>query len=113
MDILVDGRGCFGRVSSCPALDNQRALSFVVWIGTWIVGLGGGVVALGYVLYSAGSDASIPQAAFWALAVLAAAFLGGALLFGVLFRQGKPRWAMVAHGGLALTGLVVLFFAGY
>jgi hypothetical protein len=44
---------------------------------------------------------------------LGAAFLGGALFFGVVFRQAKPRWAMVTHGGLALAGVVVLFFSVY
>ena len=40
-----------------------------------------GLVTLVYALFSGGPDASIPQAAFWALGLLVAAFLGGALFF--------------------------------
>lgn len=100
-----------GLLLALLSITNMRYPS---WFG---LGHGGlalvGLVALGYALYNAGPDASIPQAAFWALGLLAAAFLGGALFFGVLFRHAKPRWAIMAHGGLALAGVVVLFFAAY
>lgn len=72
-----------------------------------------GLVTLVYALFSGGPDASIPQAAFWALGLLVAAFLGGVLFFGVLFRNAKPWWAIIGHGGLALAGVVVLFMAAY
>ncbi len=84
------------------------------WFGLGHGGLGlAGLIGLGYALYSGGLDAALWQAAAWALGLLGAAFLGGAVFFGVLFRQVKPWWAIVAHGGLALAGIVVLFFAAY
>jgi peptidoglycan/LPS O-acetylase OafA/YrhL len=81
-------------------------------LGHGVLGLTG-LIMLGYALYTAGPDTAIPQTAYWALGLLGAAFLGGALFFGVVFRHAKPRWAIVTHGGLALAGAVVLFFSAY
>lgn len=73
-----------------------------------------GLVPLAFTLYGDGLDvSSIPQSAFWALGLLVAAFLGGSLFFGVLFRKAKPWWAIVGHAGLALAGIVALFMAVY
>ncbi|MDY6890742.1 MAG: hypothetical protein SVU24_03935 [Pseudomonadota bacterium] len=81
-------------------------------LGHGVLGLIG-LIMLGYALYTTGPGTATPQSAYWALGLLGAAFLGGALFFGVVFRQAKPRWAMVTHGGLALAGVVVLFFSVY
>lgn len=72
-----------------------------------------GLVPLAFTLYGDGLDVSIRQTAFWALGLLAAAFLGGSLFFGVLFRKAKPWWAIIGHAGLALAGIVALFMAVY
>ena len=93
---------------------SKRKVRYPSWFGLGHGGLGlAGLMTLVYALYIAGPEAAFPQAAFWALGLLGAAFLGGALFFGILFRQAKPWWAIVGHGGLALAGVVVLFFAAY
>ncbi|MBV2133347.1 hypothetical protein KRX52_11125 [Pseudomonas sp. MAP12] len=84
------------------------------WFGLGHGGLGlAGLITLGYALYSAPPDVALPQAAVWALGLLSVAFLGGALFFGMLFRQAKPLWAIMGHGSLAMVGVIVLFFAAY
>ncbi|MFT6056787.1 hypothetical protein [Zhongshania sp. BJYM1] len=96
------------------ALLSAMKVRYPSWFGVGHGVLGFvGLIMLGYALYTAGPDATIPQTAYWALGLLGAAFLGGALFFGVVFRQAKPWWAILSHGGLALAGVVVLFFAAY
>ena len=50
-----------------------------------------------------------PPRAWWALAVLAGALAGGALLFRVIFPGRHPLWPAFVHGGAALLGLGLLF----
>jgi hypothetical protein len=89
-------------------------VAYPSWFGLGHGALGlAGLLILGYALYTAGPEIAIPDGAYWALGLLGAAFLGGGLFFGVLFRQARPWWAIAGHGGLALAGVVVLFFAAY
>lgn len=72
---------------------------------TGLVGLG----VLAAALWNGGS-----MLGWGALIVLAAAMVGGTVLFGVLMR-GKERniFVAIAHGSLGGAGVIVLLFAFY
>ncbi|MCP4059562.1 MAG: hypothetical protein GY738_20115 [Pseudoalteromonas sp.] len=84
------------------------------WFGLGHGALGlAGLMTLGYALYGAPPNVPLPRPVIYAFWLLSFSFFGGAVLFGMLFRQSKPLWAIVGHGSLAIVGLIVLFFAAY
>ena len=70
-----------------------------------------GVAALAYAAY----DSGIPQLAQIALGVFVLAALGGATLFQLFHRQGRPLPIplMLGHGLIALGGLALLLYELY
>jgi hypothetical protein len=70
-------------------------------------GLGGliGVAAL----YVAFSRTGFVDKALWPLGFLTAALVGGVVLFKLLFKQARPLVFVLGHGGLAATGLYLLY----
>lgn len=87
-------------------------LRYPRWFGAGhgLLGLAA-VLVLAYAVYA--GDQPVPQLATWALAVLAAALLGGVTLFRVMApRRGRVLLAL-GHGGLALAGLYLLYRAAF
>lgn len=66
-----------------------------------------GLVQMGLALY--GQGAVHPARASWGFAAVAAALLGGATFFRLIHRDRRPLPLALAHGGLALTGLALLY----
>lgn len=66
-----------------------------------------GLALMGFALF--GQGAVLPTRAYWGFAVVAAALLGGATLFRLVHRDRRPLPLAVAHGTLALAGLVLLY----
>lgn len=66
-----------------------------------------GLALMGFALY--GQGAALPARASWGFAAVAAALLGGATFFRLIHRDRRPLPLAVAHGTLALAGLVLLY----
>lgn len=49
-----------------------------------------------------------PALAWWAFGVFLAGFVGGLLLFRVLFPGRAPLWLALGHGSVAVLGLYLL-----
>ena len=62
---------------------------------------------MGLALY--GQGAALPARASWGFAAVAAALLGGATFFRFVHRDRRPLPLALAHGTLALAGLVLLY----
>lgn len=72
----------------------------------------GGLVALG-LLFAANlrGEAATPDRAWWALAVFASGFVGGVILFRVLFKDKATLPLALMHGSLGGLGLWLLYGA--
>lgn len=66
-----------------------------------------GLAMMGFALYGQGAVAPVP--ASWGFAAVAAALIGGATFFRLIHRDRRPLPLAVAHGALALGGLVLLY----
>ncbi|TAM09356.1 MAG: hypothetical protein EPN72_00645 [Nevskiaceae bacterium] len=82
------------------------------WLGT-----GHGVFALVclcalFVVNLLGETAT-PAAAWWALGVFVAGFIGGMLLFRYLYKGRATVPLVLLHGGLNTLGLVLLYNAAF
>ena len=82
-----------------------------------LLGLGhglGGFVALATLLAAnlQGGDAT-PALAWWALAVFFGGFVGGVVLFRVLFKDRATLPLALLHGSAGALGLVLLYQAAF
>lgn len=66
-----------------------------------------GLALMGFALYGQGT--ALPARASWGFAVVTAALLGGATFFRLIHRDRRPLPLALAHGTLALVGLVLLY----
>ncbi|HSW12615.1 MAG TPA: hypothetical protein VLI06_07215 [Solimonas sp.] len=67
-------------------------------------------LALLFVATLRGGDAT-PSQAWWALVVLLSGFVGGMLLFRVVFRERATLPLVALHGGLGSIGIYLLYLA--
>ncbi|MEN9544532.1 MAG: hypothetical protein RLZZ598_1365 [Pseudomonadota bacterium] len=58
---------------------------------------------------AARQGAEFPARASWGFAAVAAALLGGTTFFRLIHRDRRPLPLALAHGALALAGLVLLY----
>jgi len=72
-----------------------------------------GFAALIVLLFAAARTPEAPPGAWWALAVFAAGFLGGVLLFRLMFRKNPPPLLIAGHGLVAGVGLYLLWAASF
>ena len=70
------------------------------------------MLALG-ILLAANLTSHVPNLAWWAFATLGAGFLGGGLLFRILFKDRAPLKLVAAHAFLGTTGLVLLYLSAF
>lgn len=72
----------------------------------------GGLLALGVLLaVNLRGEQATPTLAWWALAVLLSGFIGGLLLFRVIFRNRATLPLAAIHGSVGATGLYLLYRA--
>lgn len=69
------------------------------------------LLLLAYAVFLAAQP--VPPQATGALAVLAAALLGGELLFRLMSPRRGRVWLAIGHGSLALVGLYLLYRAAF
>lgn len=74
----------------------------------------GGLAALATLFYAnlKGGDAT-PDLAWWALVVFLGGFIGGILLFRVLFKGAAPMALVAVHGSVGSLGLYLLYSAAF
>jgi hypothetical protein len=91
------------------ALLRALGLKLPRWLGA-----GHGLLAtcaLVFLAYALMDLVSVPATVLWALAVLAAAGLGGLSLFRWLSPQRRPGLLVLLHGATALLGLAMLYLS--
>lgn len=69
----------------------------------------GGFAALCLLFAANLQNPATPDRAWWALLVFTAGFIGGLLLFRVLFRNTPPLLLVAGHGSVAILGLYLLY----
>lgn len=67
-----------------------------------------GLFAIG-ALFLANLNLAQGALAWWVLMVFTGALVGGLVFFRVLFQQGVPKYAMLAHGSVAALALCLLY----
>lgn len=70
-----------------------------------------GFGALGFLLFVLTQTPSAPVHAWWAFGLLTIGFLGGIVLFRVLFPRSPPLLLVAGHGLIGLVGLYFLWNA--
>ncbi len=82
-----------------------------------ILGMGhglGALAALGFLFYvNLTSGDATPPRAWWAFGVFAAGFVGGVLLFRVLFKNRATLPLALVHGSAGALGLYLLYGAAF
>lgn len=99
-----------GGVLMCVLIATNTRIPTLISTGHGLAALG--VLALLFGLNLRGGDAT-PALAWWALGVMAGGFVGGLLLFRVLFRSRAPLPLALLHGSVGSVGLYLLYQAAF